>query len=286
MEKIKVSIGMPVYNGGKYLSNALNSLLKQDFKDFELIISDNASIDNTQRICLDYAARDKRIRYYRNEINKGSIWNFNQTFMLSQGEYFMWASCHDVWEPSYIAKCLEVLKSESAAVLCYSLADCIDVNGNDLNLILRGPDSRGLDKISRCHVILWGMQYAYPVYGLIRTDVLKKTKLFSKTIGCDNILLFELSLLGEFAQIPEVLLHIRKMPDFGSWDSYVEKCFNKQVGGLSCRLLFWEMIFEYSHVINRNVNKIFSKVVLMLSASFCVLIRYRWIHQGLVRRKK
>lgn len=281
-----VSIGLPVYNGGDYMRYVLASLLAQDYQNFELIISDNASMDDTQRVCLDYAARDKRIRYYRSEINKGIIWNFNQTFMLSQGEYFMWASCHDAWEPAHISRCVEVLGQESEAVLCYSLADWIGADGGSLNVVLRGPDTRGLDRMSRCHTILWGMQYAYPIYGLIRADALKKTKLFSKTIGSDNILLFELSLLGEFAQIPEVLLHIRKMPDFGSWDSYVKKCFNKQIGSLSRRLVFWKMIFEYLHVINRNVSKILTKVALMLSVSFCILIRYRWIRQGLIRRKK
>jgi len=286
MEEVKVSIGMPVYNGEKYLSNALGSLLKQDFKDFELIISDNASMDDTQRICLDYSERDKRIRYYRSEINKGSIWNFNQTFMLSQGKYFMWASCHDAWEPGYISGCVEILEQESAVVLCYSLADCIDADGNSLNLILRGPDSRGLDRVSRCHVILWGMQYAYPIYGLMRAEALKKTKLFSEIAGSDNILLFELSLLGEFAQITERLVHIRRLPDYGSWDAYVGKIFGRPIKGLQRRWLFWGMLFEYLCVINRHIRNIFARFFLMFSTASCVLVRYRWIRQGISKRKQ
>ena len=284
MEKVKVSIGMPVYNGGKYLSKALDSLLNQDFKDFELIISDNASMDDTQRVCLDYAARDKRIQYYRSEVNKGSIWNFNQTFMLSRGEYFMWVSCHDVWEPRYISSCVGVLEQESAAVLCYSLADWIDVDGNSLNVILRGPDSRGLDRVSRCHVILWGMQYAYPIYGLIRIDALKKTKLFSKIVGSDNILLFELSLMGELAQIPQILLHIRRMSDYGSWDAYIEKLFSKRVKGLRRRLLFWAMVLGHLRVVNKHIRNIVVKFALFLSVIFCLLVRHRHILTSLSKR--
>ena len=141
MEKVKVSIGMPIYNGEKYLSGALDSLLNQDFKDFEIIISDNASTDYTQRVCLDYSARDKRIKYYKSEVNKGAIWNFNQTFMLSRGEYFMWASCHDIWKPAYISRCVEVLEQESAVVLCYSSADCIGTDGKRKEILKKSPPS-------------------------------------------------------------------------------------------------------------------------------------------------
>jgi len=197
----------------------------------------------------------------------------------------MWASCHDAWEPGYISRCVEVLEQESAVVLCYSLADCIDADENGLNLILRGPDSRGLDKISRCHAILWGMQYAYPIYGLIRSDALRKTKILKKRIGGDTILLFELSFFGELAQIPEVLLHIRRLSDFGSWDAYIEKIFGKSIKGLQRRWLFWGMLSEYLSVVNRHIRNIPARVFLMFSTLLCILVRYRWIRQGISKRK-
>ena len=281
----KVSIGMPVYNGGQHIRQALDLLLAQDYQGFELIISDNASTDDTQRLCLDYSARDKRIRYYRSKENKGAIWNFNQAFMLSQGEYFMWASCHDSWEPSYVSRCAEVLKQEPAVVLCYSLADWIDVDGKSLKVILRGPDSRGLDRISRCHVTLWGMQYGCPIYGLIKADVLKQTNILTKGIGPDIRLLFELSFFGEFAQIPEVLLHIRRMPDFGSWDAYIYKTFCKSIRGLRRRWLFWGMLFKYLSTVNRHIRNIPARFLLMFSTSLCILVKYRWIRRGLVEKR-
>src|SRR5690349_812781 len=90
----QVSIGLPVYNGEKYLLNAIGSLLKQDFEDFELVISDNASTDKTEAMCHEFAAKDKRIRYHRNETNIGATGNYNRVFRLSNGEFFRWAS-HD-----------------------------------------------------------------------------------------------------------------------------------------------------------------------------------------------
>ena len=71
-----ISVGMPVYNGEAYLRDALDSLLSQTFRDFELIISDNASLDTTEAICREYAGSDSRIRYIRQTENLGAAANF------------------------------------------------------------------------------------------------------------------------------------------------------------------------------------------------------------------
>ena len=92
----RVSIGLPVYNGENYMAAAIDSLLAQTFTDFELIISDNASTDATEQICRDYAHRDGRIRYYREEVNRGAAWNFTHTFELARGEYFKWHAHDDL----------------------------------------------------------------------------------------------------------------------------------------------------------------------------------------------
>lgn len=87
-QALRVSIGLPVYNGEQYLAKALDSLLAQTFTDFEVIISDNASTDRTSEICAAYLERDPRIRYYRNQQNIGAAPNFNRTFELATGMYF------------------------------------------------------------------------------------------------------------------------------------------------------------------------------------------------------
>lgn len=281
----KVSIGMPVYNGQQYIRRALDSLLVQDYDNFELNISDNASTDLTQRICAEYAERDQRIKYYRNSINVGSNKNFARVFALSQGEYFMWASCHDLWERTFISRCMEVLKHESNVVLCCSLADYIDLNGNSLVVIPRMPDTRGFGLLSRCHVVMWGLQYAYPIYGLIRTEALKQTKMFRTVVGSDIVLLFELSLLGEFAQIPEALLHLRRVSEFDSWDNYIERCLNKPIKGLSCRLLFWGMVFEHQRAVASHIRGMFLRLGLMFSVLVCMLLKYHRVLLGLMKRR-
>ena len=80
-----VSLGMTVYNGANFLAATLDSLLAQTYRDFELIICDNASTDETGAIARDYAARDTRVRYRRNETNIGGSANYNLTFDLARG---------------------------------------------------------------------------------------------------------------------------------------------------------------------------------------------------------
>ena len=116
----RVSIGLPVYNGERFLARAIDSLLAQDFVDFELVISDNASTDGTGEISRDYAARDPRIRYHRNERNIGAVGNFNRTLDLASGEYFKWAA-HDDWcAPQFLGRCVEVLDDDPSTVLCFT----------------------------------------------------------------------------------------------------------------------------------------------------------------------
>jgi glycosyltransferase involved in cell wall biosynthesis len=200
-----VSIGMPVYNGADFLHYALESLLAQDYENFELIISDNHSTDSTQEICLDYMAKDKRIRYFRNEMNVGPIKNFNKVFELSRGQYFMWAAYDDLREPNYISSCLNILGMQPNIILCCSNA-LLNEDGHFKEL-KENFNTIGMSPNKRFRKILWNNSCA-SIYGLIRSGVLRKTGLLKNVFGPDNLLLAELSLMGEFVQLPLVLFKI------------------------------------------------------------------------------
>lgn len=115
-----VSIGMPVFNGGKYLEEALLSLQRQTLSDFELIISDNASTDNTQDICRFYVTRDSRIRYIRHSENIGPLANFQHVLSEASGKYFMWAAHDDRWHPDFIKRLTLTLDSNPESALSFS----------------------------------------------------------------------------------------------------------------------------------------------------------------------
>ncbi len=111
-----VSIGMPVFNGGATIANALDSLLTQTYTDFELLISDNASTDQTGDVCRRYAQKDKRITYVRQKKNMGIGWNFSYVLKQSRGEYFMWASADDMWAPEFISENLKSFEHNDAII--------------------------------------------------------------------------------------------------------------------------------------------------------------------------
>ena len=213
-DKPILSIGLPVFNGEKYLRQALDSILSQTFKDFELIISDNASTDKTEQISLEYLKMDNRIRYCRNKLNFGFPTNYNQTFRLSRGKYFKWAAHDDVLAPEYLQKCVYVLENNSSFVLCHSRVSRIDENGvlvgnYDANTLYRlssfRPHDRFADLISLRNA-------CWAIHAVIRSNSLKKTPLHGSYLDADRNLLAELGLIGRMYEIPEHLFFRRDHP--------------------------------------------------------------------------
>jgi len=108
-KKAIVSVGVPVFNGEKFLKKRLDSILSQTLTDLELIISDNASTDNTQKICEEYAKKDDRIQYIRQSENRGPVWNFSFVLNQAKSEFFVWAAADDIWKPDFLKKNIEIL---------------------------------------------------------------------------------------------------------------------------------------------------------------------------------
>ena len=207
----KVSIGLPVYNGDEFLEKAIESILGQSFTDFELIISDNASTDKTALICQAYAARDARIRYYRNATNIGGANNGNRTFLLAQGKYFRWAAHDDLCAPELIAKCVAVLERDPHVVLCYTQTVNIDQQGKMLGTTsLNRATSDSPHR--RFHDLAFRNDYCEPSYGLMRSEILRRTRLEQDFTGSDRVLLCELAFYGKFVEIDEPLFYKRHHP--------------------------------------------------------------------------
>ena len=132
---VLVTIGLPVFNGENFLEGTLESILNQTHSNLELIISDNASTDNTGEICRKYLAEDKRIKYFRNDNNVGAAENYNIVARLAGGKYFKWAAHDDTFDETFIDKCLDVLEKNQEYILCYSQMVFIDANGKELEKI-------------------------------------------------------------------------------------------------------------------------------------------------------
>jgi glycosyltransferase involved in cell wall biosynthesis len=209
-----VSVGIPVYNGERYLAAALDAMLAQDLEDFELIISDNASDDGTAEIARDYAARDRRIRYYGNERNLGLVRNFNRLFELSTGRYFKWTA-HDDWHPPQTLRlCADALERDPSAVLCATGVAIMDDDGEVFAEWHPSAELQSPEPHLRVHRLLWSMGETHPLFAVMRADALRRTRfapdLFRGFLGADRVLLAELALMGPIVQVPEILHHYRQ----------------------------------------------------------------------------
>ena len=123
-----LTVGVPVYNGAKYLTAAVESVLAQSFDDFELIISDNASTDATEAISRGFAASDRRVTYRRNVKNVGLSGNLNLLVPLARGRLFKWATADDVLRPGYLERCVAALDADPSVVLAYPKTDFVDAD--------------------------------------------------------------------------------------------------------------------------------------------------------------
>ena len=208
-----VSVGLPIYNGERYLESALRSLLAQTFEDFELVISDNASTDRTEEICRDFLATDPRVRYHRNHKNIGGSPNHNRVRELSRGRYFMWASDDDLRAPTYLERCLDILEENPNLVICYTKTQRIDEHGQgipsyvetDLDVGALSPAIRFAEVIQLGHIL-------EPILGLIRSSALSRTRPEGSFADSDRVLLAELACLGPFYRISETLFFRRDHP--------------------------------------------------------------------------
>jgi glycosyltransferase involved in cell wall biosynthesis len=121
----RLVIGMPVYNGEKYVRGALDSLLSQSYRSFTVLISDNGSTDATEQTCREYAARDPRVVYVRHDQNRGVAFNFSFVLKHSRSEFFMWAADDDRWDPHFVASCVSVLEAEPRVGLVTSNGELV-----------------------------------------------------------------------------------------------------------------------------------------------------------------
>lgn len=204
-----LTIGLPVYNGARYLEQAVGSILGQSFGDFELIISDNASTDETEAIGRALAARDPRVTYRRNARNVGLSGNFNLLVPLARGRLFKWATSDDVLRPGYLERCVAVLDADPSVVLSYPRTEFVDADGAHLDLTDPGWHLVSDDPSDRLRYALLAGHFVNAALGVIRTDALRRTRLLPRYAGGDFRLMTELSLLGKFVEVPETLYERR-----------------------------------------------------------------------------
>lgn len=250
----KVSIGIPVYNGGPFLPETLDCIAGQTWRDSEIVISDNASTDETPAICRAFADRDPRVRYHRSEANRGSAWNFNQVIRLSRGEYFKLANADDLCDPTLVAKCLAVLEADPAVVACFGRTTLIDGGGRRIRDYDDGLHLREPDPEARFMTVLRRLGLVNMMQGVVRLAALRRTGLMGRYLGSDMVLVAELALHGEFHELEERLfrrrMHEEAFSGLSSPDEQVAYMVPTQRGGSG--LYYWRHYAGYCRAVVRS----------------------------------
>ena len=212
-ERPRISITLPVFNGERYVAQAIRSILDQTYQDFQLIISDNASTDRTEEICRSFEAQDDRIRYIRQRRNIGASPNFNVCFELASGEYFKWAAHDDYMEPAYLAECIEALDTNPDAVLAQTLVSIVDDRDRLIEVFRPIEPEAASSRPSERFAARIRNSRCLDIWGVIRTRALRDSVLIGSYIGMDRALLLELALRGRFVLIDKPLFTNRDHPE-------------------------------------------------------------------------
>jgi glycosyltransferase involved in cell wall biosynthesis len=213
-----VSFGLPVRNGAKTITQAIDAVLAQTFQDWELIISDNLSSDGTSEICASYAAQDERIRHIPTGRDLSIHENFRAAFHTSRGRYFRWYGDDDWVEPEYAERTVAALEAAPEAVLCTTIQQYYrggeaDPITDPIALLGRVDSPDAGTRVCTLLYLFWnGRLGVDPVYSLARREVAAKTGLQNSIRDGDFVYACEMALLGPFVHVPEVLSHRRFEP--------------------------------------------------------------------------
>jgi glycosyltransferase involved in cell wall biosynthesis len=213
-----VTIGVPAYNSERHLRTSLDSLLAQTYRDFVLVISDNASTDSTADICQEYVRKDPRVKYFRNPVNVGMTGNFNRVFELTHTKYIKWSTADDFWAPEMLADAVAVMEADPSIAVCYPQTIIVNDEGRE-----QGPyyDQLHLmqdDPAERFSLLVDRIKLVNHHLGLLRTDAVRRTRLFGKHVSADIGFLAEMSLYGKFYEVKKPQFFRRFHIDSSSWN--------------------------------------------------------------------
>lgn len=200
----RVTIGLPVKNGADYVGGALKSLLDQTFTDFRLLISDNASTDETEDACRAIAGSDSRVEYYRHNHDLGAAANYNYVFERSDSPLFTWAAHDDLRDPRYLEMCVSALDAREDAVVAFTGTLDIGPDGEPMDVWAPMKGYESPDPAVRLSDAL-SQAETFPIFGVMRREAIERSRLHLPYAGSDRAMLAYLAAQGPFIQIDEPL---------------------------------------------------------------------------------
>ena len=226
LKEVKVSIGLPIYNSEKFIHKKLDSLLEQTFTDFEIIISDNASTDLTSKICEEYAKKDKRICYFRQNKNMGAWWNYDFVLQKAKYEYFLWSAVDDIMLPQFLEETVKILESDRKIACSISKIKLFGKTTNDLEI--KPNDSMLKKKIKkikkefgylntfpasgpyekRVKEYIKNLRHNQIFYGVFRTNQIRQAYVTDSFLWKEGCIMLNILKFGELFVVDKVLMSV------------------------------------------------------------------------------
>jgi hypothetical protein len=200
-----VSIGIPLYNGKRFIRGCLDNLLAQTFTDYEIVIVDNGSNDGTAEICQEYAKREPRIRYLRFEETIPIADNFWRTFLHCRGTYFTWNSADDRRDPETIAQAVEQFALHPEATMVDGPVELDIVADGTSVLIPNDFDASVPDAARRVAAFCRGVQHSGNYFGLMRREALARVRLRMRQ-GHDYLVCLQMAMIGPVRRIQKPII--------------------------------------------------------------------------------
>jgi glycosyltransferase involved in cell wall biosynthesis len=205
-----VSIGLPVRNAGDRVVQVAKSVLGQDHDRIQLVISDNASTDDTEDVCRELARSDGRIAYHRQPTNIGLLNNFRFVITAADGRYFRWIGDDDRLEPGFVSRCLQVFAEDPRLILVTTGISYTGPDGAAQTLDYHGMSLASDDPVERFVEMMRLLNTSHlmidPLYGMMVRDTVAAIPR-RNMLHEDEVFATKLSLAGPWGHVPEVLAH-------------------------------------------------------------------------------
>lgn len=223
-----VSIGIPAYNRANKIGRTIESLLAQTYQNFEIIISDDCSPDDTRGICEKYKNKDMRICYVRQPHNVGMTKNFKYVLDQARGDYFFWAGDDDWYHPNFISDLKNALDKNVDCGVAMSSVRFIkeDASFNDISFDKYGDVSKFSPNEIFKAVITKSPALHLFTTGLFRTEIARR--FFPRLVcrGQDKIMVSEMSFSTRLCSISNVLQHKAVYEDMNQHDKHMKKSYS------------------------------------------------------------
>jgi hypothetical protein len=199
----KLSVHMPVYNEGAPIVRTLKSVLGQTFGDFELVIHDNHSTDDTLLHCQHMANTDARIRIDRGSVNVGAVMQWRRMYCGYDAEYVGLRSANDLVAPEYFAETVKLLDSDASVGLAYSHGSSFSVDLSEANPACDEwrIDTRGLSRVDSACQVMERYTAPFSLWGVYRREVFESGRTYSFRYGGDHVFVAEAALYGAVAPV-------------------------------------------------------------------------------------